>query len=372
MSHTRNSLGGPATRVRYCQAVAKPVGDDISHLPESLARDELWYRSPDTQLVIDLEGTIQAANPAAHALFGHADGALVGESIAVVFPGREREDRRRFQMGYEAAPPSLALSDPEDSMSGRVGRVSAVTSAGNLFPVHLGIAPVGTGSDLMLVAVRDMTKWVATEDELQDARHRQVLAEDHERIGRDLHDTVIQELFAAGMTLQALEQGLEGETAGRVTEVVDALDATIGRIRAVIFDLRKPVQVSRGLRRRLTEMVSGLTDALGFEPLCRLEGPLDTRLSDTMIEQVLAVVREALANVAKHAGATGVELLVRLDDDLLVEVVDDGEGIPAKVDRHSGMANLAHRAEEQGGTCEVTSAPGQGTRVSWRVPVGDV
>ena len=273
-------------------------------------------------------------------------------------------------MEYVDDPHPMSLGEPEYLMHGRIGRVEAVTADGGSLPVHLGIAPVGRDSEYVLVAVRDMSKWVRAEDELHDARHRQSLAEDHERIGRELHDTVIQELFAAGMTLQVLEQSLGDEMVGRVVEVVDSLDATISRIRTVIFDLRKPAEVSRGLRRRLTDMVAGLTDALGFEPHCRLEGPLDTQLSDTMVEQVLAVVREALANVAKHAGASRADLLVHLADRLLVEISDDGQGIPEEVDRHSGMANLAHRAEEMGGHLKVDSVPGGGTTVRWSVPVG--
>ncbi len=304
-------------------------------------------------------------------MFGHAEGMLEGESVAIVFPGRSESGRSRFlrESADDAGTDSMGERETRDRMFGQAGRVQAVTADGTELTVHLGTTAVGADSEFVLICVQDMTNWVWAERELEDARHRRTLAEDHERIGRELHDTVIQELFAAGMTLQVLEQGLAPETAGRVAEVVDALDATISRIRSVIFGLRKPVEVSRGLRRRLTDMVAGLTDALGFEPHCRLEGPLDTQLPDATVDQVLAVAREALTNVAKHADASGAELLVHLGDDLLVEVVDDGTGMAEGVGRRSGHANLAQRAERMGGHFEVSSGHGEGTTIRWRVPV---
>ena len=347
-------------------------GEEVSHLPESLAIEELFTRSPDAQIVVSLSGDIRVANPAAHALFGYEADALPGRNISALFPGRRGAGRSRFEIDDISGSyrPSSDPQIPQQVLS-RISRVNAVRADGSEFPVHLGTAPVGRDSDLILVAVRDMSMWVGAERELHDARHRQALAEDHERIGRELHDTVIQELFAAGMTLQVLEQGLGDESAGRVAEVVEALDTTISRIRTVIFDLRRTAEFSRGLRQRLTDMVVGLTDALGFEPECILEGPLDSRLSDTMVEQALAVAREALANVAKHAGASQARLLVRLDDHLLVELADDGRGISDDADRHSGMANLAHRAEELGGSLTVVTSADTGTTVRWTVPVAD-
>ena len=201
-------------------------------------------------------------------------------------------------------------------------------------------------------------------------QQRAALLDERERIAADLHDHVIQRLFASGLSLQALAATLHpGGATDRVLTTVADLDATISQIRTAIFALQQPPQgTPRGRRARLLDVVTDVAPALGFEPAVRFSGLLDT-LPDGVADDLLAVLREALTNAARHAHATGVEVeLTATADRLTLEVRDDGTGI-GDTTRRSGLANLSHRAERHGGALTVGSGPA-GTRLVWTVPFG--
>ncbi len=337
------------------------ISSDTGPLPEELTADELWRTSPDALLVVARGGVILAANMAARHLFGYDPGSLVTKSVDDLLPAAAREAHRRQREGFEDEPAPR-------SMSTRQG-LEGMKVDGTCFPVHVSLAPLGNGSGLVIAAVRDMTQWVEAERELRDSEYRRDMAEDHERIARDLHDTVIQELYAAGMALQALQAASDPIQATRLAEIVNGLDATARTIRAVIFDLASPVHSAQGLRTRATEVVSEMIEALGAEPRCQFVGPLDTAVSDDLVEEALAVIRETLTNVAKHAGASTVDLRIQVDRELSIEVVDDGVGLSESVERRSGLANLAARAENHGGSFAAYRAPAGGTAIEWVVPL---
>jgi signal transduction histidine kinase len=195
-----------------------------------------------------------------------------------------------------------------------------------------------------------------------------VILEDRERIARDLHDVVIQRLFATGMQLQTVAR-LAGrpEVAERVNAAVDGLDATIRDIRSAIFELRTPM--SAALRSEIRELVAASAEQLGFRPTLELVGPLDSAVPTEIRADVLAVLREALSNVVRHAGANAVLVLVRVSGgDVTVRVADNGGGIPEDATR-SGLSNLAARAERLGGTCTVGPNEPKGTVVEWSAPL---
>jgi signal transduction histidine kinase len=201
-------------------------------------------------------------------------------------------------------------------------------------------------------------------------QQRAALLDERERIAADLHDHVIQRLFASGLSLQALAATLRpGGTTDRVLATVADLDATISQIRTAIFALQQPPQATpRGLRARLLDVVTDVSPALGFEPAVRFSGLLDT-LPAALTDDLLAVLREALTNTARHAHATGVEVeLTATAARLTLDVRDDGTGI-GDTTRRSGLANLRHRAERHDGALTVDSGPA-GTRVVWTVPLG--
>ena len=201
---------------------------------------------------------------------------------------------------------------------------------------------------------------------------RFAIVEDRDRIGRDLHDLVIQRLFAAGMQLQSAVRMVDQdppEAKARVNRAVDELDETIRELRSTIYGLQAPLEGRPSLRSRLLEVVDAGTTQLGFAPSLRLDGLLDTLATPELADHTLAVLREALSNAARHARAGRVDVLVAVRGSTLqVRVEDDGVGMPEEGAR-SGLLNLASRAEQLGGSLRVTSGPGRGTRVLWQVPV---
>jgi signal transduction histidine kinase len=202
----------------------------------------------------------------------------------------------------------------------------------------------------------------------QEERELLVVLEDRERIARDLHDVVIQRLFATGMQLQGLApQALRPDAAKRINAAVDDLDATIRDIRRSIFELRAPAGPS--LRAELQETIEDAAATLGFRPVLDVSGPVDSAVPDDIVPELLAVLREALSNVARHAKATAVRVSVRAaDKHVTLSVEDDGLGFdPARA--RGGVVNMGERARDLGGRIEIgPRAAGGGTLVSWQVP----
>ncbi|MDT5038042.1 MAG: hypothetical protein QOE03_3227 [Micromonosporaceae bacterium] len=200
----------------------------------------------------------------------------------------------------------------------------------------------------------------------QDEREMLAVLGDRERIARDLHDVVIQRLFAAGMQLQgAALHALRPDVRARIDAVVDDLDTTIRDIRGAIFELRAPAGSLRGEIRSLVEQAGG---SLGFRAHLTVDGPVDSAVPDEIRPPLLAVLREALSNVARHARAGAVTVAVFVADGWLrLTVTDDGIGIGDSV-RGGGLVNMRHRAEELGGKFLVDAATPRGTTVTWRVP----
>jgi len=192
---------------------------------------------------------------------------------------------------------------------------------------------------------------------------------DRDRIARDLHDHVIQRLFATGMQLQStIRRTTDPDVRDRLDHVVDELDTTVREIRTAIFDLHTAGQgAAGGLSRRLLDTAAEAAAGSPMAPSVRISGPLDSLVPPTVAAHAVAVVREAVSNVVRHAVASAVTVTVEAGDDLLVEVVDDGVGIDPDVAR-SGLRNLEDRARECGGEFSaVPAAPG--TRLRWRVPL---
>ncbi|MER6914380.1 GAF domain-containing protein [Streptomyces sp. NPDC000594] len=210
-------------------------------------------------------------------------------------------------------------------------------------------------------------------DRRRDAEQMALLA-DRDRIARDLHDLAIQRLFATGMTLQSARRFVEHpEATERLVRAIDDLDDTIKIIRSTIFGLREreTATAAPGLRVRTVRALEDAARTLGFAPALRMEGLIDTAVPGPVADEVVAVLGEALTNVARHAAAarTEVALLVR-SGTLTVQVTDDGRGLDtATVTRRSGLRNLTERATRLGGTLTVTPAPPGGTRLVWTVPL---
>jgi len=196
---------------------------------------------------------------------------------------------------------------------------------------------------------------------------------ERDRIARDLHDTVIQNLYATGLGLQAAQRpGADpADVQGRVTRAIESIDATVKEIRATIFALQDVPSADRGPRTRMLEVAEEMASLLGFSPRMRLDGPIDTVIESELVEQLVPVLRESLTNVAKHARATSVVVRLEVVDGWVeLEVVDDGVGLP-EVLRPNGMGvgNIHERAELLGGAATLSSVARGGVRMLWRVPL---
>jgi signal transduction histidine kinase len=223
-----------------------------------------------------------------------------------------------------------------------------------------------------LELVSDFATHAAIALTLAAARSREreltVLA-DRERIAHDLHDHVIQRLFAAGLDLQgSIARCRSPELSDRLMRTVDDLQATIETIRSTIFDLQSPFTTGDDFRACLHKLVADLTDDRDIGTSMRLSGPLGA-VTGQLSEHALAVAAEAISNAVRHSGAKHLSVTVDVGDEFCLEVTDDGHGIPPDNERSSGLANMNRRAELLGGTCEITSVPERGATIQWTVPV---
>ncbi len=203
--------------------------------------------------------------------------------------------------------------------------------------------------------------------------------EDRDRIARDLHDLVIQRLYATGMSLEGATPLISRpEVALRVRTAVDAMDETIKDIRATIFALQaRRTEKPPGTRARVLAVADEMAGPLGFAPSLRLSGPLDDLISGELAEHLLTALREALSNVARHANASRVDVTIEIGgrgagrkdgDSAILRVRDYGIGINDVVER-SGLRNLAERAKQLGGTMQVARHPDGGTELEWKAPL---
>ncbi len=246
---------------------------------------------------------------------------------------------------------------------------------GNLYLTDKQSAAEFSEADEELMVALASAVGVAIENaRLHDRLHAMGIVEDRERIARDLHDTVIQRLFATGLSLQATIRLIESDPSAAVTRVeaaVDDLDLTVKHIRTAIFGLEDAQSERDGLRTRIMALVREMAEPLGFEPRVVLDGPLDTRVPDHVGSELLATLREALSNVARHAGAGHVEVGVMVDEDVVVRVLDDGVGPPDDdAPRGHGLRNMEERAAKLGGSISVGAGEAAGMALEWRVPLG--
>jgi signal transduction histidine kinase len=196
------------------------------------------------------------------------------------------------------------------------------------------------------------------------------LFEDRERIARELHDTVIQRLFATGLSLQgAVRIAEKPEVIDRLQQAVDDLDDTVRDVRSAIFELHTARVPGRSLRQELLALAAESARALAFEPVVRFDGPIDSLTDDTVADHVVAVVREGLANVARHAQATSAEVSVSAaGGQLIVLVVDDGQG-PGDAVGGRGLDNITVRAKKLGGNAELRARSAGGSELIFEVPL---
>jgi signal transduction histidine kinase len=226
--------------------------------------------------------------------------------------------------------------------------------------------------DGYLDLVRDFATHAALALMLASAREhaRQLtLVAERERIAHDLHDHVIQRLFAAGMDLQGtVARARSPEIVERLNRTLDDLQTIIEEIRTTIFQLKSPLGHESGFRQRIQRVITDLTENRDIVTTVRVHGPT-TAVDGELAEHAEAVVAEAVSNAVRHSGASRLTVDINVGDMLTLDIVDNGSGMPADNHRRSGLANMLYRAEQLGGRCAISNEATGGTRVHWSAPL---
>ncbi len=316
--------------------------------------------SPDGMLLADEHGVLVLVNTQIEALFGYDRGELLGLPVEKLIPERHRGAHTAHRNRYAVAPRPRAMGS-ELALKGR-------RRDGSEFPVEVSLSPITTEQGLRVVAtVRDITDRLAIDDVVRRNESRLRVLHDRERLARDMHDTVIQRLFAAGMGLQAVVGSIgDPHVAQRVSDTVDELDRTIADLRVAIFKLTKATTAT--VTDQIDEIIDHAAEHLGCTPTVDIDGDADS-IQPELTEQLIPALTEALSNVARHARATVVAISLRIDHETIaLTVADDGVGMAPDGRRGHGLDNLYSRAREVGGTVTIDSRPDCGTTLTWVTP----
>jgi signal transduction histidine kinase len=336
-----------------------------------------------TQQVLEMSGADLAVlalpeNGRGELVIRHAAGLDAGKTRGLTLPAQslsaqvlatgEAVSVAEFSQDERATPAAraaMSLGPATVFPLGGSGNVRGVLTVGRR-PGSMPLAPAAAEMVESFAAQAGIALELA--ETRRDAEQVTVLL-DRERIARDLHDLVVQRLYATGMSLQgAMPLIARPEASNRVSRAVDALDETIREIRTAIFALQAPMNTAgRGTREQILDILQEMTEPLGFAPSLSLAGDVD-RVPVDIAEQMLVALREALSNVARHARASHVQVAVEAGADLVLVVADNGVGMTGST-RRSGLANLAQRAARLGGTVQLGPADGAGTELRWQVPL---
>ncbi len=370
-------------------AVAAGVAIDNARLYAAAGRRQRWLEATaeiTTVLLGDVQRTAALRLVARRAReVSGADTVFVlladGDQLTVDVVDPPRPDL----IGVELSIQDSALAEGRPIVVDDLGTAAA-------WPVPLStgptlIAPLAAGGTVLgLLAATTMSGFEADDVSLlstfagqaalaleraraQEEREMLAVLEDRDRIARDLHDVVIQRLFATGLQLQsAARLAVRPQVADRISGAVDDLDATIRDIRSAIFELRTPA--SADLRTDIRATIDAAAASLGFRPDLVLDGPIDSAAPDEVRADLVAVLREALSNVVKHAHATRVTVHIGVTGTrLTLRVADNGTGTPADLDQRSGLRNMRERAQRHDGTLTVSATGDTGITIDWVVAI---
>ncbi len=328
-------------------------------------------------VTVVLPGATDDADLRVDVAVGEGADTLIGMRLPVAesLSGRVYSTGQPMRLVSPGEQPGLALAAARALEIGPVMVLPMVGSQrvhGVLTAARLAGQSAFTAEDLAMAS--GFSNQAAVAIELAEARNEQqraAMLDERERIAADLHDHVIQSLFAAGLTLQAVATRLPpGPSTDRLLSTIGGLDDTIRQIRESIFQLSQPPRVGQlNVRTRVLDAVADVAPALGFEPVITFSGSIDDLPTGDVTDDMVAVLHEALSNVARHARASSASAAVTAAADRVTVVVrDDGTGI-GDTQRRSGLANLRRRAERRGGAMELLAGDPRGTELRWSVPV---
>lgn len=351
-----------------CEGTAEVGGR--TDLLDGLGDDFAWSlfdAAPDAILVVAADGTIAFVNDAATTLFDCEIGELLDTSVEALVPSDSRSGHADRRRGYGEHPRTRAM--------GSGLQLSAVRPDGSEFPAEISLSPLRLdGRTFTVAAVRDVSErvdaeaaYLRSQEALRQAEMRMVVAEDRDRIARDLHDTVIQRLFGTGLSLQAAASLADPRLRERLETAVSDLDEMIFELRTTIFSLQGSRSLAGGLRGELLDIATEWGVASGVDVRVQFDGAIES-LDHRIVEHLAPVLTEALSNVAKHASAQHARVSITVAEDVAVVVTDDGVGASGHVYGGAGLLNLAARAEGLGGTSSLRPGPSGGSRLEWRVP----
>src|SRR6266545_1940642 len=321
----------------------------------------LLEAAPNGWLIVDLDGYIVMVNQHIEELFGYKRNELIGSQVETLVPDALREQHQVHRHAYA----KHMTARPMGKGLHLVGK----RKDGSVFPIEVGLSPVHTpAGDYVIAVLQDVTDRLRLEDERNQLAVELEMERERQRIGMDLHDGVMQEIYAAGLTLEiALEDLGPGSVAVAVgiERAIEQLHKVIRNIRSYIFDLRP-----REFTGSLSEALAELTQEFRRDSLINTKINIQTNGAELNEDRAIAlyhIAHEALSNIHKHAQPKNVQIsLTRVDGRLRLEIVDDGRGFDAGLalpQQHRGMRNMSSRARAIGGFMEVHSEPGQGTTV---------
>jgi two-component system, NarL family, sensor histidine kinase DevS len=329
-------------------------------------------RSPDGVLIVDFDGVIHFANASIARLAGRPAEEFVGRSVDELVPESLRPAHRAHRQSFAASPDQRPM--------GAGIELTLRRQDGLLVPVEISLSPLEhDGQRYVIAAVRDVTERVESHRRLAAANEQLTLASERARIGRDLHDVVLQHLYGTGLSVQAAAMSPDAspDLTTKLEAIVDDVDRIISEVRTIVFTLGTSGAGTGSpdgpLGQELADVMAQANRVLGFTPSFRLEGPVESVITDDVRTEMVASMREALGNVARHATASTAEVLLELDGNhLVMRVSDNGVGPPADLAQAyrggHGLANLRSRAASLGGSCALTSGPSGGAVLLWTVP----
>ncbi|WP_092776155.1 GAF domain-containing sensor histidine kinase [Actinokineospora terrae] len=322
--------------------------------------------SDDGSLTVEAAYGARATNPIGLVLSSRSSAARVARGgVPIVADDVTTDPRTSPYVPRELTAYGPFAAAPFGTRESRLGALTVYRRRGR--------KPFTGGTVEVLTAFAAQAGLVLVLAEGRNAHERVGLYEERERIARDLHDVIIQRLYAAGMQLDLLARRptrkLPKPDATRLTDAVDQLDAAIADVRAVVRTLRNPDPAPQAdLAESVEAEVATARELLGFDPSFEITGDIADVPAD-LADHLRAALREALSNVVRHAGALRVAVhLVRTPATLRLTIADDGCGIPQGVSER-GLKNLRERAEQVDGHCHVRSSPRSGTTVTWEVPL---